>query len=61
MTQEQSPSRGPDLSQGVALASFVDGKLAGHVGDEEILLIQSGTEVFAIAAQRSHYHGPLSE
>ena len=61
MTQEQSPSRGPDLSQGVALASFVDGKLAGHVGDEEILLIQSGTEVFAIAAQCSHYHGPLSE
>jgi NADPH-dependent 2,4-dienoyl-CoA reductase/sulfur reductase-like enzyme/nitrite reductase/ring-hydroxylating ferredoxin subunit len=61
MTQEQSPPRGPDLTQGVALATFVDAKLAGHLGDQEVLLVQSGTEIFAIAAQCSHYHGPLSE
>ena len=61
MSQEQSPPSGPDLTQGVALAAFADGKLVGHVGDQEVLLVNSGTEIFAIAAQCSHYHGPLSE
>ena len=61
MSQEQSPPSGPDLTQGVALAEFADGKLLGHVGDQEVLLVQNGTETFAIAAHCSHYHGPLSE
>lgn len=61
MTQEQSRPSGPDLTQGVALAAFADGKLVGHVGDQEVLLVNSGTEIFAIAAHCSHYHGPLSE
>ena len=61
MAQEQSPPSGPDLTQGVSLAEFVDGKLAGHVGDQEVLLVHSGAGIFAIAAQCSHYHGPLSE
>ena len=61
MAQEQSPPSGPDLTQGVTLAQFVDGKLAGHVGDQEVLLVQSANEIFAIAARCSHYHGPLAE
>src|SRR5262245_46734317 len=61
MAQEQSPPSGPDLAKGVALADFVDGKLAGHVGDQEVLLVRVGTEIFAIEAHCSHYHGPLSE
>jgi NADPH-dependent 2,4-dienoyl-CoA reductase/sulfur reductase-like enzyme/nitrite reductase/ring-hydroxylating ferredoxin subunit len=61
MTQGQSPRSGPDLTQGVALAAFTDGKLAGHVGDQGVLLVNNGTEIFAIAAHCSHYHGPLSE
>ena len=61
MAQEQTPPSGPDLTQGVTLAEFVDGKLAGHVGDEAVLLVHSGTEIFAIAAHCSHYHGPLAE
>ena len=61
MVQEQSPPSGPDLIQGVSLAEFVDGKLAGHVGDQEVLLVRSGTGIFAVAAHCSHYHGPLSE
>ena len=61
MAQEQSPSSGPDLTQGVTLAEFLDGKLAGHVGDQEVLLVHSGTEIFAVAARCSHYHGPLAE
>jgi NADPH-dependent 2,4-dienoyl-CoA reductase/sulfur reductase-like enzyme len=61
MTQEQSPARGPDLTQGVVLAEFAGGKLMGHLGDEEVLLVQNEAEIFAIAAQCSHYRGPLSE
>ena len=61
MAQEQTPPTGPDLTQGVALADFVDGKLVGHVGEDEVLLVHGGTEVFAVAAHCSHYHGPLGE
>jgi NADPH-dependent 2,4-dienoyl-CoA reductase/sulfur reductase-like enzyme/nitrite reductase/ring-hydroxylating ferredoxin subunit len=61
MAQEQAPPVGPDLTQGVALADFKDGKLLGHVGSEEVLLVQGGSEVFAVAAHCTHYHGPLAE
>jgi apoptosis-inducing factor 3 len=61
MTQEQTPPSGPDLTRGVALAEFADGRLVGHVGDQEVLLVNRGTETFAIAAHCSHYHGPLNE
>jgi NADPH-dependent 2,4-dienoyl-CoA reductase/sulfur reductase-like enzyme/nitrite reductase/ring-hydroxylating ferredoxin subunit len=61
MAQEQNTPQGPDLTQGVALTDFVDGKLLGHVGDEEVLLVQSGSEIFAVGAHCTHYHGPLAE
>jgi NADPH-dependent 2,4-dienoyl-CoA reductase/sulfur reductase-like enzyme/nitrite reductase/ring-hydroxylating ferredoxin subunit len=61
MADEQSSRAGPDLTQGVALADLVDGRLLGHVGDEEVLLVQSGAELFAIGAHCTHYHGPLAE
>ncbi len=59
MAQTRSSPRGPDLSQGVALEEFVNEKLAGHVGGEEVLLVYNETGIFAIAAHCSHYHGPL--
>jgi NADPH-dependent 2,4-dienoyl-CoA reductase/sulfur reductase-like enzyme/nitrite reductase/ring-hydroxylating ferredoxin subunit len=61
MAQEQNTPQGPDLTQGVALTDFVDGKLLGHVGDEEVLLVQVGGEIFAVGAHCTHYHGPLAE
>lgn len=61
MAEEKTPPAGPDLTLGVALADFVDGKLVGHVGEEEILLVQYGSDVFAIGAHCTHYHGPLGE
>ena len=61
MAQEQAPPSGPDLAKGVALADFADGKLLGHVGGEEVLLVRSGAEVFAVSAHCSHYHGPLAD
>jgi NADPH-dependent 2,4-dienoyl-CoA reductase/sulfur reductase-like enzyme/nitrite reductase/ring-hydroxylating ferredoxin subunit len=61
MAEEQSRPSGPDLAQGVALADFVDGKLAGRVGDQEVLLVQGANDIFAIAAHCTHYHGPLAD
>ena len=61
MAQDENKAQGPDLTEGVALTDFVDGKLLGHVGDEEVLLVQSGDEIFAVGAHCTHYHGPLAE
>jgi NADPH-dependent 2,4-dienoyl-CoA reductase/sulfur reductase-like enzyme/nitrite reductase/ring-hydroxylating ferredoxin subunit len=61
MTQEQPSANGPDLSLGVTAANFKDGKLLGHVGDKEVLLVRSGGEVFAVDAHCTHYGGPLVE
>ncbi|HMG79776.1 MAG TPA: FAD-dependent oxidoreductase [Xanthobacteraceae bacterium] len=61
MAQEQAPPSGPDLTKGVAIGDFKDDKLLGHVGDEEVLLVRSGGDIFAVGAHCSHYHGPLAE
>src|SRR6516162_7754972 len=61
MAEEQTSPPGPDLTQGVALADLVDGRLVGHVGKEEVLLVQVGSELFAVGAHCTHYHGPLAE
>jgi NADPH-dependent 2,4-dienoyl-CoA reductase/sulfur reductase-like enzyme/nitrite reductase/ring-hydroxylating ferredoxin subunit len=61
MAQEQAPPSGPDLTKGVGLGDFVDDKLLGHVGDEDVLLVRSGGDIFAVGAHCSHYHGPLAE
>lgn len=60
MADQQAPS-GPDLTQGVALSDFSGAMLLGHVGDEAVLLVRSGADIFAIDAHCSHYHGPLAE
>jgi apoptosis-inducing factor 3 len=50
----------PDLSEGIPLADLADGgKLVGHVGEDPILLVRRGNEVFAVAAHCTHYNGPL--
>lgn len=61
MADQQAPPAGPDLSKGVALSDFTGETLLGHVGDEDVLLVRSGSEIFAIDAHCSHYHGPLAE
>jgi len=60
MAQDQDRPAGPDLTQGVALSELTDGgKLVGHVGEEEVLLLRRGMEIFAVGAHCTHYHGPL--
>src|SRR5436305_8340484 len=60
MAEQQTPA-GPDLVQGVALSEFTADTLLGHVGDQDVVLVRSGAEIFAIDAHCSHYHGPLAE
>jgi NADPH-dependent 2,4-dienoyl-CoA reductase/sulfur reductase-like enzyme/nitrite reductase/ring-hydroxylating ferredoxin subunit len=60
MTEEPKPS-GPDLTEGIALADLASGKLLGHVGDQDVLVVRSGAEIFAIDARCTHYQGPLAE
>ena len=57
---DQQPA-GPDLSKGVTLAQFSGAMLLGHVGGDAVLLVRSGSEIFAIDAHCSHYHGPLAD
>ena len=62
MGTEQSESTGPDLTQGVSIDTLADGAmLAGHVGDDAVLLARRGGEFFAIGATCTHYNGPLAE
>src|SRR5262245_50036984 len=62
MGSAQGQPAGPDLTQGIGSEELGDGSmLAGHVGDNAILLARRGNEVFAIDAKCSHYGGPLAE
>src|SRR2546423_10244041 len=60
MADEKKP--GPDLTKGMPLSSIPDGgSLLGHIGDEAVLLVRHGAEVFAIGAECTQYHGQLAE
>jgi len=61
MAEEQAQPTGPDLTQGIPLDDFTGETLLGHVGDESVVLVRAGSEIFAIDAHCSHYHGPLAE
>jgi apoptosis-inducing factor 3 len=55
-------SDGPDLTQGISLSTLADGgMLVGRVGDDEVLVARSGSDVFAVGAHCTHYHGPLAD
>jgi NADPH-dependent 2,4-dienoyl-CoA reductase/sulfur reductase-like enzyme/nitrite reductase/ring-hydroxylating ferredoxin subunit len=62
MAEEQTAPAGPDLAKGIAAAELADGgKLLGHVGEEAVLLVRRGAEIFAVGAHCTHYHGPLAD
>jgi NADPH-dependent 2,4-dienoyl-CoA reductase/sulfur reductase-like enzyme/nitrite reductase/ring-hydroxylating ferredoxin subunit len=61
MTDDNKP-KGPDLSKGIAASELAEGQmLAGHLGDDEILLVRHGGTVSAVSAHCTHYHGPLAD
>ena len=62
MSAPQPEAIGPDLTLGLATDTLADGKmLAGHVGEDAVLLVRRGNEFFAIGATCTHYNGPLAE
>ena len=51
MSSAETSATGPDLTQGVGAGDLADGQmLAGHVGDEAVLLARRGSEFLAISA-----------
>jgi NADPH-dependent 2,4-dienoyl-CoA reductase/sulfur reductase-like enzyme/nitrite reductase/ring-hydroxylating ferredoxin subunit len=53
---------GPDFSVGIPADDLGDGAmLAGHVGDDEVILARQGGKLFAVSAHCTHYHGPLAD
>jgi apoptosis-inducing factor 3 len=62
MGTTQSTPAGPDLAQGISASDLPEGRmLAGHVGEEAVLLARSGAEIFAIGATCTHYGAPLAD
>src|SRR5262245_35921073 len=56
---ESSDTR--DLTAGIPFREFNNDILKGNVGDDQVLVIRRGAELFAIDAHCTHYHGPLAE
>ena len=62
MGTQAETAMGPDLAAGVPLADIPEGGvLAGHVGDEPVLLSRRDGQVFAIGGRCTHYGAPLGE
>src|SRR3954447_20726911 len=61
MADQQAGPSGPDLALGVSASDFSGETLLGHVGDQDVLLVRSAGEIFAIDPYCSHYHGPLAD
>jgi len=62
MSDQEAKLVGPDLAQGVALASLTEGAMVlGHAQGEPLILVRRGEELFAIGAVCTHYGGPLAE
>lgn len=62
MGQPTEPPAGPDFTQGIDRDQVpIGGTLAGHVGDEPVLLSRLDGKFHAIGATCTHYGGPLGE
>ncbi len=57
-----SSDDGPDLTAGIPASSLPEGAVvAGHVGENDVLVTRSGGALYAIGATCTHYGGPLAE
>jgi NADPH-dependent 2,4-dienoyl-CoA reductase/sulfur reductase-like enzyme/nitrite reductase/ring-hydroxylating ferredoxin subunit len=50
-----------DLTKGIPTRELADGVLHGQVDGEDVLIVRRDSEIFAIGAHCTHYHGPLAE
>ncbi len=61
MSTKSDGVAGPDLTKGVAAEQLREGEiLEGHVGEETVILVRSGEEIFAVSGTCTHYSGPLA-
>jgi NADPH-dependent 2,4-dienoyl-CoA reductase/sulfur reductase-like enzyme/nitrite reductase/ring-hydroxylating ferredoxin subunit len=59
---ESGDLTGPDLGNGIQEGDLADGAMiVGHAAGEAVLLSRHGDEIFAVAANCTHYGGPLAE
>jgi NADPH-dependent 2,4-dienoyl-CoA reductase/sulfur reductase-like enzyme/nitrite reductase/ring-hydroxylating ferredoxin subunit len=62
MGEDNQPSRGADLKIGIPGTQVTEGRsIAGHVGDDAVIVTRSNGRCFATGATCSHWHGPLAE
>jgi NADPH-dependent 2,4-dienoyl-CoA reductase/sulfur reductase-like enzyme/nitrite reductase/ring-hydroxylating ferredoxin subunit len=55
-------SQRPDFRKGFPAQDLADGaSILGQVDQQPALLVRQGEQVFAVSAECTHYHGPLSE
>ena len=51
-----------DFTQGVGFSEVPDGgSVSGTVGEDEVILVRRGNELFAVGAYCTHYHGSLAD
>src|SRR5437899_8794746 len=59
---DAAPRVTPDLTLGIAVdALTTGGLLAGHVGEDEVVLARDGDRFFAVGAHCTHYKGALAD
>jgi NADPH-dependent 2,4-dienoyl-CoA reductase/sulfur reductase-like enzyme/nitrite reductase/ring-hydroxylating ferredoxin subunit len=59
---ENGELTGPDLGKGIPEGDLADGAMiVGHAAGEAVLVARQGDEIFAVAANCTHYGGPLGE
>ena len=62
MSEPDTPLKGDDFTQGVALESIADNAmLLGHAQGKPVILVRRADELFAVGAACTHYGGPLAE
>jgi apoptosis-inducing factor 3 len=60
MNEQNAELVGPDLAQGIEIASVPDETmLLGHARGEAVLLVRRGHTIFALGATCTHYGAPL--
>ena len=59
---DDTQDKGPDLAAGIALSRLEDGApLAGHVGEQAVLLVRRGDDVHALGAHCPHRGAALAD
>ena len=62
MAQSGDDEDGLNLEEGISLSRLEEGKpLGGNVGDDKVVVVKQGDQIFAIGARCTHYSGPLEK